>query len=675
MKLSSRINKILDKFKNMSFVKKNLILIFCCFLLITIATVGYAALNQSLNITGDLALRAVKDIRISDLKLLSTENGGYELYNSKYTVDTISLTSNLLDEGASTTYQATITNYGNVDMEISSISKSVNSWFAECTINGLAKEDVINAGESKTFTIKLKKPVGVVTSSDTAGVLIELGFQEAKTRYLAYSISGNSVQNGTPTPDNPIDVESVGTTKNLFDLEKSISQYTTYTKDSTGILFKTVASMNSTGWVLNSSEQLTVSYYVANVSGTNFRVRFLYSDGTYSESQPSGTAIPSGSEDIENYKQKITTTSTAGKTVTGIKFNWTSTGQFILDQFQIEKGTSSTTYEEAGTYTIPIKASGKNILNKSDSLISGIKNESSFSNWATVAFNNSWVVANLKPSTTYTISYDVACISVPTYTSKYGDNVGFVLYSGVSGYGALNLNTSQYLVKGDTIHIEKTFTTPATLHDASANYRFLVYTNRYLNGSTSVMSTMKFSNIQIEKGSTATSYVPYVKPEIYNIYLDEPLGKVGTTADTINYSNKTITRKVGKYNFTGNESWNENYAPIILANVLSADKKGVSGTSVLSNIALDSGTYKLNYTNVSGQYFGFLNGYDFFNVSDLASFKTKLSTLNAYVYYQLATPISQSITLPEIIKKPYYTEYEIMTDIEPSNFTYNYVVK
>ena len=66
--------------KEISFIKKNIYLIIVCFLLLSLSTIGYSALNQKLYISGDLALRAVKDIRISNLEFVSSDNGAYEVY-------------------------------------------------------------------------------------------------------------------------------------------------------------------------------------------------------------------------------------------------------------------------------------------------------------------------------------------------------------------------------------------------------------------------------------------------------------------------------------------------------------------------------------------------------------------------------------------------------------------
>ena len=52
------------------------------------------------------------------------------------------------------------------------------------------------------------------------------------------------------------------------------------------------------------------------------------------------------------------------------------------------------------------------------------------------------------------------------------------------------------------------------------------------------------SNIQIEVGDTATAYEPYFEPMTTSIYLDEPLRKVGTYADYIDFENKKVVRNI-----------------------------------------------------------------------------------------------------------------------------------
>ena len=150
---------------------------------------------------------------------------------------------------------------------------------------------------------------------------------------------------------------------------------------------------------------------------------------------------------------------------------------------------------------------GKNLLNKNESALVGIKIESSLSGWAYVAFENSWVNSILNPSTIYSISYNVECTNVPDYDSKYEHGYGFFRLYDFSSKNGVRLGQSQYLGKGDKIHISESFTAPSNLYDA--NYKLIIYTNRYLKDNNGVLGSMIFSNIQLEKGSTATEYEPY----------------------------------------------------------------------------------------------------------------------------------------------------------------------
>ncbi len=153
---------------------------------------------------------------------------------------------------------------------------------------------------------------------------------------------------------------------------------------------------------------------------------------------------------------------------------------------------------------------GKNKINVAKSLIAGIQNGTNVSMWASVVFNNAYVLANLKPSTQYTMSYDVDGYALPTYDTTYSNNLGFLLYSGVSGYStSVGFYTGYYIQPGDLRSFSFTGTTPSTLYETAANYRFLGYTNRYLLNNNGVFGSAAFTNIQLEEGPNATAYEPY----------------------------------------------------------------------------------------------------------------------------------------------------------------------
>ena len=259
-------------------------------------------------------------------------------------------------------------------------------------------------------------------------------------------------------------------------------------------------------------------------------------------------------------------------TIIGYPITLADTKESVLADYRIY-GNSIQNGTPTPTSAVEIQSVGErvNIIDKSKALIEGVKNETEVSVWAKEAFDNNWVINNLKPNTTYTISYDVECIDVPEYDSESQSNLGFYLYSnkGYSGGGTLQ---KEYLKEGQKVSFSRTFTTPAEVINTEANYRILLYTNYYKKDGKSVFGTMIFSNVQIEENSRATEYVPYGKyripvkvsgengnEQIFNIILDEPLRKVGKYVDYIDFANQQIVRNVEVLDNTGTLTIEESY--------------------------------------------------------------------------------------------------------------------
>ena len=168
-----------SKWSNLSFFKKNILLIMLCFTLLSISSIAYSALNQELNITGDLVLRSIKDIRITSLDLTSTTNEAYEQYNSKYTINSVSLSVNLPNVGSTITYKASIKNLGTVPMKIDTLSSSLGSTSSGVTytIDGIELGTVIEAGNTQEFTITLERKTS--STNKEASFLLELSWIES----------------------------------------------------------------------------------------------------------------------------------------------------------------------------------------------------------------------------------------------------------------------------------------------------------------------------------------------------------------------------------------------------------------------------------------------------------------------------------------------------------------
>ena len=97
-----------------------LFLLFTCFTLCL--SVGYAALNRELKISGEASFRVDADIRITSVSLYETENVGLENYNSNYSKNTIKLGVDLKQVNSTVSYKVVVVNKGNVAMWINSIS-------------------------------------------------------------------------------------------------------------------------------------------------------------------------------------------------------------------------------------------------------------------------------------------------------------------------------------------------------------------------------------------------------------------------------------------------------------------------------------------------------------------------------------------------------------------------
>ena len=197
-----RRNKLSDKVESMSFIKKNVLLISLCFLLVMLSSIAYAALNKQLNITGDLIVRAVKDIRITDLKLRDQVTSAYEMYNSKYTVNTVSVSAKFPTLYSAIYYNVTVTNSGDKPMKLIKLDTSTSNNTVSYSITGLKLNDIVKPNSTVTFTLELRKTLDIATASEISSALIELDWEETDPVYTDPILAGSdpNLLNGSLTP-------------------------------------------------------------------------------------------------------------------------------------------------------------------------------------------------------------------------------------------------------------------------------------------------------------------------------------------------------------------------------------------------------------------------------------------------------------------------------------------
>ena len=167
-----------------------------------------------------------------------------------------------------------------------------------------------------------------------------------------YKIYGESVQDGEPTPEAPIEVESVGDrTKNLFNNDTSLLGQITY-----------YGSSGNTGIRIGYKILLPPGTYTIHAEGTP-NVQYIYGIiNSANNEYISGVNIV-----VHNSLYTITFTINEGDIL--YLYNGSSNLNvapaielFNSFNIQIEEGTIATDYEPYGKYKIPVKVSSKNLL-------------------------------------------------------------------------------------------------------------------------------------------------------------------------------------------------------------------------------------------------------------------------------------------------------------------------
>ena len=193
---------------------------------------------------------------------------------------------------------------------------------------------------------------------------------------------------------------------------------------------------------------------------------------------------------------------------------------------------------DTGKYEIPVTVRGKNLISISrdiQSLTSGVVVEkgkdyviaqmsasaenvepgsaNSSSGWigintlkATAAAFNKCFFKDIKPSTTYTLSYDFEYFYLPGGLTSVKHR-GQISISGKSEY-----TNALVTEAGKKYHYKLTFTTPETI----TQIMFFFTLNS---------CKVKLSNIMLEEGGSETDYERYAEPQTAVIELSAPLGK------------------------------------------------------------------------------------------------------------------------------------------------------
>lgn len=462
-----------------------------------------------------------------------------------------------------------------------------------------------------------------------------------------YKIYGNSVQEGTPTPDTPIEVESVGEkTINFFKIPEKSSSTVEVLKNGLKSLANQRCPIMATIPDLEVGKTYTCKVNLKAPEGSGGTSgQIIYTDGTnnlYLRSAVLNESVRTFTlKEGVNYNQLWF----YGKNVEYLDIMIVE-GSYTLNNFP--------EYEPYG-YKIPITVSGENLFDATK-ITKGWLNAGNGTISPTNSITTDYIPLNYN-QTLYV--YNESNARFQAWGVIYDENFNPILP-----------------------YISKT-------SGKTDNFSII---NPYENGKYIRFTTAENSYLKPE--TLETTRISYVEPVTTDIYLNEPLRKIGNYADYIDFENQKVIRNVaeidiqtlgiGSFAFDAAASKEDR----LTASVYSANlNKPKIDSLILSNYFAPVNVYsnEEGVRNVGTPAFiGFnvlktrLTNWDE-NLTD----NEKRSIVNDYlatltdlkVYYPISTDNTETIELPNIPTFKGTNIIEVDTKVLPSNMEVEYYGK
>lgn len=341
----------------------------------------------------------------------------------------------------------------------------------------------------------------------------------------SWSITGNTVQNGTPSPDNPVEIQSVGErTKNLF--------------DENNVTFK--------HWIPASGELLTDAPYGC-ISNETIDVRgmtqiYFYAFGekpfSFAIVYYNGSTFVSRDYASNAYKIISTVPDSATHCVLEVAASNSYTTPITIEKLKSYKMmmcyNECVDYEPYG-YKIPVVNRGKNLLKLKDGdyKVHGVS--VIISHDVITVKGTATAAGGRTVPLSYTFDLQPGKYRLKRCNLKYGTSSG----------GHVDC-----LTKNDD---------NTALAAGSGGFSVTNDTTVYYGINVKTGETYDLSfQIELIDVSDSYQYEPYREPITTPIYLSEPLRKLGDYADTIEYignNQAKIIRNIKSLTLTGTEDW------------------------------------------------------------------------------------------------------------------------
>lgn len=344
-------------------------------------------------------------------------------------------------------------------------------------------------------------------------------------------------------------------------------------------------------------------------------------------------------------------------------------------------------YDEAtGKYKIPVVAQGKNLFNTRNPGASQaiatrtVLDDNSFSIYtgnSTVGAR--YTIFNIPSNLLQNTKYRFSCIlNSAGDDNKLSHNRIYIRAKKLDGAWEYIYYNGVYAGNQVNRLLQFTFNT-------GEHTNFQIYYYAVVSGGVELNNyTATLTDIQIEYGDTTTDFEPYTD-ETYttNIYLNEPLRKVGGDADQVDFANGKVVRNIKEKVFDGTEDWylwkTQSDGSISYA-LLGVTPVGNAGNrTIISNMFTYS---RNNYTKNTIDAFGFAEQRGWVAVTvegeflpTLDDYKDFLSTQNSVglplkTYYQ--ERFEEFIEFPQLPTLKGTTVYTVDTTIQPSKMEISY---
>ena len=364
---------------------KRKLIIYALIGVLMITTVAYAALSTVLNVSGTVVKKGnlwnIYFTNPSSASIVGTATGS----SLNIQASSLNFQVSLYKPGDKVTYTVDIKNGGTIDAVLNSISltgldtaksNSLNYTVTYSDGSAIKEGDTLNIGASRTIkiTVEFDSSATSIPESDvnlTFGVTLIYGQSTSSSstgtsgitsNNVIAGIYGESIQNGTPTPTNPVEIESVGEkTKNLFDYDNT-PKFGGATKQNNGyrtsIGFENIRFYTYQALTNYIGKTVTISFNLTTTEDGEFNI-FQYQNNGIGIRFTSVTKKMSANTAIKIILTgKVEELGTNEEYSKGeiIVYKSGYTGTYFINNIQFELGETATSYEPYG-YKIPITVS------------------------------------------------------------------------------------------------------------------------------------------------------------------------------------------------------------------------------------------------------------------------------------------------------------------------------